>query len=489
MQYQRPALVQEQRLKLSPQLFQSIQLMALPIQDLRTRIQEELEANPALDLVEEKATLSLDDVDQKKAEEFEIFENSSDPGFTTGGYDDEAGDAKRKFMEGALSRSESLHEHLLWQLRVQPIDPESFTVGELLINNLDRNGFHIEDPTLLVGPDREALLEPMMQMIRRFDPTGTCVSDYRESLVVQAEIADGMPPAAIPIIRDYLELLDRGKFAEIAKKLKVDEEAVTEALAAIRRLTPFPGREFSSDTPTYVIPDLLVTVRDGQVVIIINDEEIPVLGINPFFAGINQPRATKNGSAAAVGKKSSNDGAAPGRETAAADQPVVADKNVKRFVNQTVKDARWFIHSIHQRNQTLLKVSRAIVEFQRDFFVRGPKALVPLTLKDIAGEVGVHEATVSRITTNKYVQTEWGIFELKYFFSNSISGAGSTGSRFSKEAVKQIIKEILADQAGSGKALSDQRISELLSKRGIDIARRTVAKYRNELDISSSYER
>jgi RNA polymerase sigma-54 factor len=135
-----------------------------------------------------------------------------------------------------------------------------------------------------------------------------------------------------------------------------------------------------------------------------------------------------------------------------------------------------------------LKVSRAIVEFQRDFFVRGPKYLVPLTLKDIAGEVGVHEATVSRITNGKYVQTEWGIFELKYFFSNSISGSGSTGSRFSKEGVKQIIKEILENE-GAKEHLSDRKISEILEKRGIKLARRTVAKYRKELDISSSYER
>ncbi len=460
MQFQKPALVQEQRLKMSPQLYQSIRLMAMPLQDLRLRIQQEIEANPALEVVEDAQTLSLEEVENKPGEEYDYFENTSDPGYTnSGGYDDEAGDAKRRFMEGALSRPESLHEHLLWQLRVQPISPQSFAVGEALINNLDANGFHREPPEAVVPEQHHALIEPMVAMIQRFDPVGTCVGDYRESLVVQAELAEEMHPAAIPIIKDYLHLLERGKYAEIARKLKIDHQQVTEALEAIRRLTPFPGREFSSENPTYVVPDLMVRLRDGQFVLIMNDEEIPVLGINPFFTEIS------------------------------ADSQSSQEKTVKRFVNQSVKDARWFIHSIHQRNQTLLNVARAIVEFQRDFFLRGPKGLVPLTLKDIAAEVGVHEATVSRITSSKYIQTEWGIFELKYFFSNSISGAGSTGSRYSKEAVKQIIKEILDEEGHADKHLSDQRISDLLSKRGIAIARRTVTKYRKELDISSSYGR
>ncbi|MFW5684550.1 MAG: RNA polymerase sigma-54 factor, partial [Spirochaetota bacterium] len=192
-----------------------------------------------------------------------------------------------------------------------------------------------------------------------------------------------------------------------------------------------------------------------QFVLVMNDEEIPVLGVSDSFTDIGNADAKKD---------------------------------VKRFVKSKVKDARWFIHSIRQRNETLQKTARAIVEFQRDFFLKGPKYLVPLTLKDIAGEVGVHEATISRITNGKYVQTEWGIFELKYFFTNSISGAGSTGSRFSKEGVKQIIKEILEEESGE-RHLSDQGIADLLATRGINLARRTVAKYRKELDISSSYKR
>jgi RNA polymerase sigma-54 factor len=459
VQSQRPALVQEQKLKMNPQLYQSIQLMALPIQDLRFRIQQEIEANPALEIMDDSSTVSLDDVEPAKTDEEEYLQNLSDDGDFSSGYDDQAGDAKRQFMEGALARPESLHEHLLWQLRLQPISEERFRLGELLINNLDENGFHREDPSTLVRAGSETLLSEMIDMIRGFDPVGTCVSDYRESLRIQAELAPEHPDGTIDIIEQYLDALDRGKTKDVAKKMKVDVEQVEICLDFIRGLTPFPGRLFSSDKPTYVIPDLMVRLKDGEVVIIMNEEEIPVLKVNPFFENmsfekVKTPESTET----------------------------------KQFVTSKLRDARWFIHSIHQRNQTLLKVSRAIVEFQRDFFLRGAKYLKPLTLKDIAEEVGVHEATVSRITTAKYVQTEFGIFELKYFFSNSISGAGSTGSRFSKEGVKQVIREILEAES-TEQHLSDQKISDLLSKRGINIARRTVAKYRKELAISSSYER
>lgn len=456
MQVQRPVLVQQQKLRMNPQLYQSIQLMALPIQDLRFRIQQEIEQNPALEVVEERSTVSLEEVDNTPSEEYDYFENTSDPGYTRS-YDTEASDSKQQFMEGALSRPESLQDHLLWQLRLQPIPESDFELGELLIHNLDENGFHLEDPHSLVPESRHESLERMAQMIQGFEPVGTCVSDYRESLLVQARLRDDMPEGADTVIEQHFDLLEREKYREIARKMKITEEQVHEALEFIRTLTPFPGRKYSTESPRYVIPDLLVTMKEGQFVIVLNDEEIPVLGINPFFDQMNNSNSEQ--------------------------------KDVNRFVKSSVKDARWFIHSIQQRNQTLLKVARAIVEFQRDFFLRGPKYLVPLTLKDIATTVDVHEATVSRITTSKYVQTEWGIFELKYFFSNSISGAGSKGSRYSKAAVKERIREILEEDKGEEKHLSDQRIADLLKQRGITIARRTVAKYRKELDISSSYDR
>jgi RNA polymerase sigma-54 factor len=357
-------------------------------------------------------------------------------------------------MEGALSKPETLHEHLEWQLRLQPISQRELSIGETLIQNLDDNGFYIEQLDVLFEPADMLIVQRMVEIIRTFEPVGTCVADYRESLLVQASFHEARPEAVDAILADHLDLLDRGKHSELARKLKVEVTDIEEAREFIRGLTPFPGRLFSADQVTYVIPDLMVVLRESQFVIIMNDEEIPVLGISDDFSDI--------------GKDS--------------------QKEVKRFVKSKVKDARWFIQSIRQRNSTLLRVARAIVEFQRDYFLKGAKYLVPLTLKDIAAEVGVHEATVSRITNGKYVQTEWGIYELKYFFTNSISGAGSTGSRFSKEGVKEVIREILEDEA-SDNHLSDQGIADLLASRGINLARRTVAKYRKELDISSSYRR
>jgi len=285
-----------------------------------------------------------------------------------------------------------------------------------------------------------------------------CTKDYKEALLVQIENHPDPHPLSYQVIEQYLEYLEKGKYKEIVKRLHISDEGIKGVLHFIRTLDPLPGRNYATETPKFVIPDVRVMIKEGEFHIILNDEDIPVLGINPFFDKIKS--STKHGE----------------------------EKNAKMFVTSSINDAKWFIKSINQRNNTLLKVCKAVVEFQRDFFRRGSKYLVPLTLKDISQEIGVHEATVSRITTGKYIQTEFGIFELKYFFTNSISGSGSTGSRFSKEGVKQIIKEIIHNEGGEAN-LSDNRIVDILANSGIKIARRTVSKYRKELGIMSSFER
>jgi RNA polymerase sigma-54 factor len=209
-----------------------------------------------------------------------------------------------------------------------------------------------------------------------------------------------------------------------------------------------------------VVPDVAVTREGGEFKIVVNEEEIPVLGLNSFFDQMMHDPRDK-------------------------DRPESAE--AKKFVTGKIRDARWFINSIQQRHNTLKKVTLAIVEYQREFFLHGPKSIVPLTLKNVADDIGVHEATVSRLTRGKYMQTDFGIFELKYFFTNAVAGTRKGGGSYGKEAVKAIMKEIL--EAESATNLSDQKISDLLAKRGIKIARRTVTKYRKELDISSSYNR
>jgi RNA polymerase sigma-54 factor len=470
-QTQRLVQKQTQTLRMTPQLYQAIKIMSLPLLELKDTIQEELEKNPALEIVEENSPLSLDDTSRRTSEEQEYFENTSDPGYikVQGGGSRE--DAHRKFIEGVLTRPESLHEHLLWQLRLQPISDAEFRIGEYLIRNLDDNGFHIEKPENLLlnldmegfplenpenslNPEKRAVMNKVTELIQGFDPIGTCTADYRESILVQIKLHPDSVPRAAEIVEKHFEQLEREKYREIARSMRTSVKEVLKVKEFLRELDPFPGRNYSTEQPRYVVPDVMVKIQEGEIVIVLNDEDIPVLGINSFYASIQDH------------------------------EEQYKQKDLKRFVKNGVHEAHWFINSIRRRNQTLLKVCKAIIEFQRDFFRRGSKYLVPLSLKDIAAEVGVHEATVSRVTNGKYIQTEWGIFELKYFFTNLVPGGG----RFSKEGVKQMIREIIEEE-GSKKRLTDQKIGEILEAKGVKIARRTIAKYRKELDIMSSHHR
>jgi len=468
MMLQRPLMSQSQRMAMNPQMIQSIKMMELPVMDLREKIEEELEKNPALEILEDVSTVSINSTENfldKKInhEEDGFFENSSDPGFS-GKNVNTLSVERQKFIEGTISHPETLQEHLLWQLSLEALDEKTRSISELLIQNLDSDGFHmVPVDQLLSGADRD-IIDKALQMVQSLDPAGTCTADYMESLSVQIEFLPHAP-AGIKEALSHLDILERGKYHEAAKKMACSEEEAREFFARIKELSPFPGRSFSREQTGYVVPDVQVLRKEGEFVIILNEEEIPVLGINPFFMK--------------VAKKSDNGG-----------------KPVRDFARENIKEARWFINAINQRNHTLLRVSRAIVEFQRSFFASGPKYLAPLSLKDIADELGLHKATISRATHGKYMQTEWGIFELKYFFSNSISGSGSSVSGFSREAVKESIREIIDEERMKGGGgddnpvhLSDNAITDLLAKKGIKLARRTVAKYRSELGLDSSFFR
>ncbi|MCK5674318.1 MAG: RNA polymerase sigma-54 factor, partial [Spirochaetales bacterium] len=364
-QYQRPILVQEQRLKMTPQMFQSIQLMALPLQELKFRIHEELEKNPALELIEDKSLVSIEDYSNNSSENLEnYFANSSDPGYSNR-EGREASDRKQKFIEGALSRPESLQEHLMSQLLVQALSPEQLEVGELFIHNLDNNGFFLEEPLSLLNENQGILLPELMDIIHSFDPSGICVKDYKESLILQTSLSENAPEGTDKIIENYLPLVKKREIKTISKKLNMSAKAIEDIIAFIQTLNPYPGRLFSNNPPAYVIPDIMVTIKNGEFILVLNDEEIPVLGISPFF---EESQHNKH------------------------------EKETRKYINNSVRDARWFINSIYLRNKTLLKITTVIVEFQRNFFIKGPKYLAPLTLKDVAEEVNVHETTVSRIS-------------------------------------------------------------------------------------------
>jgi RNA polymerase sigma-54 factor len=467
-QFQQTSLSQEQRLsqRMSPQLIQSVKLMELPVAELRDRITEELERNPALEVLEDKVLVSLDTMYKPRREEDDYFEATSDSGYVRSGRGEAASDERRQFIEGTLTRSETLQEHLLWQLRLQVRDNATRSIGERLIQNIDNDGFNLEPPeTLFTKTERvsSAAIEKAIDVVRRLEPTGCCTSGYEESLAVQADILYADDAENIKRIIPCLAEIEREKLQTVALKTRLSEREIAALFEKLKALSPFPGRQWSdggAGKTRFVIPDIQVVRRDGEFSIILNDEEIPVLGIQPFFIKQAESKITLKG---------------PARD----------------FARENVKEARWFIHSINRRNHTLLRVTRAILEFQRGFFTNGPKYLSPLTLRDIASELDIHEATVSRAANGKYMQTEWGIFEIRHFFCNSISGKGSSGSRYSREGVKEMIREMLKNEGSrqEGQRLSDLDITRQLEKHGVKLARRTVSKYRNQLDLESSYHR
>ena len=462
MQAQQPVLRQEQRLRMTPQLYQAIRIMALPLADLQLTIDQELERNPALEVMSDDPTDSLDEIEDRPEEE--LFGDSSDPGFQSLRTDADP-DAKQRFLEGALQRPETLQAHLLWQLRLQPVEPEFLRTATSLIRHLDDNGFLLEPPEVAAPDAQPRTLARAQALVQGLDPVGTCVADYRESLSVQIRHHDAPAPHAATVVEDHLDALERGRLDEIARALDIPVAAVREVLAFVRTLDPLPGRNFQSEPTRYVVPDVIVRMHDGELAIILNDEVIPVLGVDSFFEKIGS-----NGNGVTAGS-------------------TLAGKEARRFAKANLQEARSFIRNVTARNRSLVRVTRTVVDHQREFFRSGPKQLRPLTLRDVAAEVDLHEATVSRIVNGKFLQTEWGIYELRHFFTNSISGAGSSGSRFSKAGVKEMVREIIAAERPDGRRLSDSRIAAILAERGVRIARRTVAKYRGELDIESSLER
>lgn len=472
MQGQRQHLVQQQRLSLSPQLVQSIKLMGMPFGELRERILEEVEKNPALEVVSDPFASAP------------APERGPEPGgvrVSSRAVNELASDDHRDFIEGALSRPETLQEHLLSQIAELPLPRPLLDLASLVVQNLNSDGFHETEPMELPGVDDPGLLARALEIVQSLDPAGCATSGFHESLLVQArllerecaantEIPGQFCPAAltraIVILEGHIDLLAKGRPESLAKAVAkapglgftLDTDEAEEIFDVIRHLDPFPGRRFSAEPERFIVPDVIVRRTEDDYAVVINEEEIPVLGVSPFFLELE------------------NQG----------------DKATRDFSREAVKEARWFMNSLTRRNHTILKLTRALVVFQRDFFVYGPARLAPLRMKDIAAEIGMHEATISRAANGKYLQCEWGLFELKHFFSNQV-GSGTprgdepyTSGRFSKEGVKETVRQIVETAQGP---LSDQKIVEQLALRGIKIARRTVAKYRSELDIKSSFER
>lgn len=474
---QEAALRQELALKLSPQMLQSIKLMELPLAELRERIAEELEKNPALEVVRDKTEIPLSRAQTKNRRR-------------------DGGDEHRQFIEGMLTRAETLQEHLLFQLRLQPVSAEVRRAGELIIQNLSGDGFHKEDIKVLFKDKNnagipESAVEAALRLVQSLDPPGCAARDYTESLSIQARILHGAQALEIESLFPHFEALLRGKISPVARALKIKESRVEELFALLKSLSPFPGRQFAEGAEAgsrFVIPELRVVrdyARDGEnsgknsggghFNIILNNETIPVLGLSPFFLENEKTNSSPPINGRHIDRR----------------QPKGRNGGAERdFIRENLKEARWFLDAINSRNHTLLRVARAIVHFQQDFFEKGPRFLAPLTLSDVANKLDVHESTVSRAANGKYMETEWGIYEVRRFFTNAVgrdaAGKKGEGVEFSKAAVQEIVREIIKDEKRS---LSDNEIMRILEERGIKLARRTIAKYRSQLGLDSSYSR
>ncbi|MDD2337842.1 MAG: RNA polymerase factor sigma-54 [Geobacteraceae bacterium] len=467
-----------QQLVMTPQLQQAIKLLQLSRLELQDLVSQELEENPVLDEsleleeVKEPDTLEITEKEAAPQEDAEVFtevkageETLQDMDWATylDSYNYSSGehyyddDDDRPSYENLLTKKTTLFDHLLWQLKLSRVTEQEILVGSEIIGNIDEEGYlrsNLADIALICSVD-ESFVESVLNKIQEFDPIGVGARDLRECLLLQVKQL-GMEGSVVEaLLRDHLKDLELRKYKQIAKSLGIDFNDVLVSAKIIASLDPKPGRQFSQEDVHYISPDIFVYKVGEEFVVVLNDEGMPNIRINPLYTS-------------------------EGRTTGSDNQ------KAEEYINEKMRSALWLIKSIHQRQRTIYRVSKSIVKFQRNFFERGIAYLKPLVLRDIAEDIGMHESTISRVTTNKYMQTPQGLLELKFFFNSGISTV--EGDDIASESVKNIIREIV-DGEDPRKPLSDQRIAEILSTQNITIARRTITKYREMLKIGSSSER
>ncbi len=438
-------LEQSQKLIMTPELRQAIQLLQYTSLELQEYILREIEENPLLeyeDTIEEPQEINgFEQIDWK-----EYIENYDDISYKQEINKDE----NRITFENFFTSSQTLKEYLLEQLSMVSVGQREYKIAEYIIQNIDSNGYLTESTKEIANAMgvSESEVEIMLGVVQTFEPTGVGARNLKECLLLQ--LKDRKDLLLINIVENYLEDIALNKLAKIASELNIDVEEVQRYADEIKSLEPKPGRSFagSSEEIKYVIPDAKVEKIDGEYVVLINEVTIPKLNINNFYREL-----IKN-----------------------------SDEATSQFLQEKLNSAVWIIKSIEQRKQTLTKVIESILKFQIDFFEKGEGYLKPLTLKDVAEDIKMHESTVSRATNGKYIQTSKGIYELKYFFSQAIK---ANEGLVSSDTVKNTIKEII-DKEDPKKPMSDQEISDKLEQMGISLSRRTVAKYREELKIPSS---
>lgn len=448
---QQVTLKQTQTMRLSTQMIQSLEILSLPLFELQQKIERELESNPALEREQESSDVSIE-------ETFEKFDNLESELEETEWADSAVVKAANELgtiiERTAVSEQQTLHNSLIEQLRLQRLVKEDYQCGCAIINNLDENGFHVINPDTHPVLSQSSAVANLINLIQTFEPWGVCVSDVRESLMLQSRLYGNAPEHTHAILERFFVQLEKRKFAEIAAFFNISSESVMRTYQYVRNLTPYPGKTISTQQTQFIIPDLEIRFIKNSYIVAINEQAYPRLRVNKLFLTIETTENEKD----------------------------------NKFIKSYRQQAQAFMSVLKRRNHTLLRTAYALLNKQHRFFSLGPQYLQPLRLQDIASMLKVHETTVSRIASQKYIQTNWGIYPISYLFSNKIDSE-IDGIPRSKEGIKAIIKEMLAEQGQATNAFSDQQIAEQLQQKGIRIARRTVAKYRNELDIPSTVYR
>lgn len=449
-----------QQLKLAPQLRQAIALLQLNRLELKEHIQEILDTNPLLERADQAEPGSDAEPD---GDTFEVAEERFDEwSDLPEGFSPAAGTGASAEEFAADKSADSLTEHLLWQLNLSHFSATDEAIARAIIFALDEDGYLHDDldtirnsvaPEFLVGIDE---VTAVLNRVQHFEPLGVASRDLRECLLLQLAVLPGDPPwrgLAERIVERYLDLLSRQDLAAITRATGFDQDQVAAAVKLIRSLNPRPGARFGSDDEQYIVPDVYLHPAPGE------DGQAWRITLNPD----NDPQLRLNGYYTGLAKKARGEDA--------------------KYLKSRLQEARWLISGLELRNNTLLSVTRAIFDHQRDFLERGEAGIKPLVQREIAEITSVHESTVSRATTRKYVHTPRGTFELKYFFSSAVPAAG--GGKISATAVRARIRQLIADEPPE-KPLSDQALSDAMSDDGVMVARRTVAKYREQLGISTS---
>ena len=472
----KPSLVLKmgQQLTMTPQLQQAIRLLQLSTLDLQQEIQEALESNPMLERQEDGDDFDNSDPLADGAEQAASapqespLQESATPSVES--LDDDQWSERipselpvdTAWEDIYQTSASSLHSHLLWQVNLAPMSDTDRMIAVTIIDSINNDGYleeSLEEILAAIDPELDVELdevEVVLRRIQQLEPAGIGARNLRECLLLQLRQLPSTTPwlnEALRLVSDYLDLLGGRDYSQLMRRMKLKEDELRQVIELIQCLHPRPGSQIESSEAEYIVPDVIVRKDNERWLVELNQEAMPRLRVNATYAGMVR------------------------RADSSADNT---------FMRNQLQEARWFIKSLQSRNETLMKVATQIVEHQRGFLDYGEEAMKPLVLHDIAEAVGMHESTISRVTTQKYMHTPRGIFELKYFFSSHVSTA--EGGECSSTAIRAIIKKLVAAE-NAKKPLSDSKIAGLLEAQGIQVARRTVAKYRESLGIAPSSER